>query len=131
VWHVRNGEIRRVGNKTQGYAVAVADIPLSHQADAALAVQVAGRVAEDVAQDDDFAADVLEPPQVLGVDKVTVEGITLRLTVKVNPGRQFAVQRALNAALVEAFDRAGVARPEPANGPTQGAATATSGKGTS
>ena len=35
VWYVRNGEILRVGNKSQGYAVAVADLPLAHNADIA------------------------------------------------------------------------------------------------
>jgi moderate conductance mechanosensitive channel len=42
---------------------------------------------------------------------VVTEGITLRLTVRVNPGKQFAVQRALNAAITSALDAAGVPRP--------------------
>ena len=33
VWYVRNGEILRVGNKTQGYAIAVVDLPVGHSAD--------------------------------------------------------------------------------------------------
>ena len=43
VWYVRNGEILRVGNKSQGYAVAVADLPLAHDADIGRAAEVAGR----------------------------------------------------------------------------------------
>ena len=35
VWYVRNGEILRVGNKSQGYAVAVVDLPVAHSADIA------------------------------------------------------------------------------------------------
>ena len=31
VWYVRNGEILRVGNKSQGFAVAVADLLLAPQ----------------------------------------------------------------------------------------------------
>ena len=41
VWYVRNGEILRVGNKTQGYAVAVADVPLALGADIGRATEVA------------------------------------------------------------------------------------------
>jgi small-conductance mechanosensitive channel len=48
---------------------------------------------------------------VLGVDKVRPEGVTLRLTVKVNPGRQWAVQRALNAAITDAYDEVDMPRP--------------------
>ncbi|GEL20898.1 mechanosensitive ion channel family protein [Pseudonocardia asaccharolytica] len=111
VWYVRNGEILRVGNMSQGYAVAVVDVPLAHTADTAQATELAARTVTERLQQEDVADDVLEPPQVLGVDKVTTEGVVLRLTVRVNPGQQFAVQRALNAAITDAFDEAGVPRP--------------------
>ncbi|GAA2860015.1 mechanosensitive ion channel [Pseudonocardia halophobica] len=113
VWYVRNGEILRVGNKSQGYAVAVVDLPLAHSADMAEVSELAGRVAAERVGQEDIAEDVLEDPEVLGVEKVTAEGATLRLTVKVNPGKQWAVQRALNAAITDAFDDEGVPRPVP------------------
>ncbi|MBN9101368.1 MAG: mechanosensitive ion channel family protein [Pseudonocardia sp.] len=111
VWYVRNGEILRVGNKSQGYAVAVVDLPVAHQADVADAIALAGRTATERLAEQDLAVDVLEPLEVLGVERVGPEGVTLRLTVRVNPGKQFAVQRALNAAISDAFDEAGVPRP--------------------
>jgi len=46
---------------------------------------------------------VLEPVQTLGIESVTAEKLTLRLTVRVQPGKQFAVQRALNASLSDAL----------------------------
>jgi len=121
VWHVRNGEIARVGNKSQGYAVAVVDVPLAHTADITQAVELAGRVAAEVAATEDVAARLLAPPEVLGVETVTVEGVTLRLTAKTQPGQQWPVQRALNAALTAAFDEAGLPRPHgaPPNGRSQ------------
>ncbi|MGH3567834.1 MAG: mechanosensitive ion channel family protein [Pseudonocardia sp.] len=111
VWYVRNGEILRVGNKSQGYAVAVVDVPLAHHADLAEATTLAGRVAVERVAEADIAADVLEQPEVLGVERVGPEGVTMRITVRVNPGRQWAVQRALNAAISEAYDDAEMPRP--------------------
>jgi moderate conductance mechanosensitive channel len=111
VWHVRNGAIERVGNKSQGYAVAVVDLPLAHTADIELATEIAARVAGEAAQEEDVAQRLLEPPEVLGVETLTVEGMTLRVTAKTRPGQQWAVQRALNAAITAAFDQAGLARP--------------------
>ena len=111
VWYVRNGEILRVGNKSQGYAVAVMDIPLAHTADITEATAIADRTATERVAEKDVANLVLEPPEVLGVERVGPEGITLRLTAKVKPGEQFAVQRALNAAISDAFDDAGIPRP--------------------
>ncbi|OLT00846.1 mechanosensitive ion channel protein MscS [Pseudonocardia sp. CNS-004] len=111
VWYVRNGEILRVGNKSQGYAAAVVDLPVAHAADFGQATAIAQRVATERVAEEDIADSVLEPPQMLGVDRLAPEGATLRLTVKVKPGEQWAVQRALNAAIADAFDDAGVPRP--------------------
>ncbi len=123
VWHVRNGEILRVGNKSQGYAIAVVDLPLAHSADTQQAADIAGQVAAETVTQPDLAGDVLEPPEVLGVETVTAAGITLRVTVKVRPGRQWAVRRALNAAITDAFDDARLPRPaafpQPLTGPAE------------
>jgi small-conductance mechanosensitive channel len=125
VWHVRNGAIQRVGNKSQGYGVALVDLPLAHNADIGLAIEIATRVAAEVAETEDVAERLLEPPVVLGVETVTVEGVMLRVTAKARPGQQWAVQRALNAAITAAFDEAGVTRPNSALTPaTAGAAPA-------
>lgn len=111
VWYVRNGEIVRVGNKSQGYAVAVVDIPVAHTADIAEATELAGQTARARIADKDIVDDVLDDVEVLGVEKVGPEGVTIRLTVRVHAGKQFGVQRALNAAIADAFDDASVPRP--------------------
>jgi small conductance mechanosensitive channel len=103
LWYVRNGEVLRVGNKSQGFAVAVVDVPVAHGTDAAEASETATRVAQERVEQPDLAEDVLEPVQTLGIESVTAEKLTLRLTVRVQPGKQFAVQRALNAALSSAL----------------------------
>ena len=103
LWYVRNGEILRVGNKSQGFAVAVVDVPVAHGTDAAEASATAARVAQERVEQPDLAEDVLEPVQTLGIESVTAEKLTLRLTVRVHPGKQFAVQRALNATLSDAL----------------------------
>ena len=101
VWYVRNGEVLRVGNSSQGFAVAVVDVPLSYSADVEKAIAL---MAEK-------ATALLEPPEMLGVETVTPEGIKLRMTVKVRPGKQWAVQRALRANLLAALDEAGFEPP--------------------
>lgn len=108
VWYVRNGEILRVGNSSQGFAVAVVDLPLGYGANLASASEVLTKAVEDATGEEVLAKDVIDKPQVLGVEKVTPEGITMRVTVKVRPGRQWAVQRALRAKLMPALDEAGI-----------------------
>ncbi|MFF5992229.1 mechanosensitive ion channel family protein [Prauserella flavalba] len=111
VWYVRNGEVLRVGNSSQGYAVGVVDIPLSYNTDVQRASTLLEEVAAEAVARPGIAPDVLEPPEVLGVENVTPEGTQLRLTVKVRPGRQWAVQRALRAEILPAFERAGFEPP--------------------
>jgi small conductance mechanosensitive channel len=118
VWYVRNGEVMRVGNKTQGYAVAVVDLPLAHSSDITQATEIAGRVAGEVAASEALAPHVLSPPEVLGVEAVTADAITLRLTVRVRAGQQWAVQRALLTRIMEAFDDAGIHAPYPNGRPS-------------
>jgi small conductance mechanosensitive channel len=111
VWYVRNGEILRVGNSTQGYAVAVIDLPIGYGADVAKASEVIRLTATDATGKEPLSEDVIADPEVLGVEKVTPDSVTLRMTVKVRPGRQYAVQRALRAQLMAAMEQAGIQPP--------------------
>jgi len=112
VWYVRNGEILRVGNSSQGFAVAVVDVPIGYGADVGQATDILAQVTATATESAPLADDVLEPVEVLGVERVTAtEGITMRVTVKVRPGRQWAVQRSLRAAVMEAFEDAGIRGP--------------------
>lgn len=115
VWYVRNGEVRRVGNSSQGYSVAVVDLPIGHDADIPVSTELAGRTATELTADgSDLADDVLDPPKVLGVESISSDGVTLRITTKVRAGRQWAVQRALLAGIKAAFAEAGIPPPSPA-----------------
>ena len=111
VWYVRNGEILRVGNSTQGYAVAVIDLPIGYGADVEKATEVLRTTATEATSTEPLSEDVIAEPEVLGVEKVTPDSVTLRMTVKVRPGRQYAVQRALRARLMTAMEHAGVQPP--------------------
>jgi small conductance mechanosensitive channel len=111
VWYVRNGEVLRVGNSSQGFAVAVVDVPLGYSADVERASTVLMEAASTATESEALKPNILEPPEMLGVESVTPEGIQLRLTVKVRPGKQWAVQRALRGQLLAALEEAGFEPP--------------------
>ena len=116
VWHVPNGQVLRVGNHTQLWAMALLDVAIDAQADVERASEALRAVATRVAESAEFAADVLEPPEVLGVEDLTSEGVTLRLRVKTKPGCQLRLQRAMRAAIKEALEREGIALAHHATG---------------
>lgn len=113
VWYVRNGEIMRVGNYSQSFAFAVVDVPLPYETDIERASNLLTRVAHDVTNEEPIRAEVIESPEVLGVNSMTPEGIKVRITAKVRPGSQWMVQRALHGRITTALAEAGFERPLP------------------
>ena len=113
VWHVPNGEVQRVGNKSQIWSTALIDIDVAYDADLQAVREVMQRSAEAVCAGDDMVDRILDAPQVLGVETLGADGITLRMTVTTAPGAQWDVQRALRQGLKEAFDEADIDIPFP------------------
>jgi small conductance mechanosensitive channel len=111
VWHVRNGEIARVGNMSQNWSRTVLDVPLPYDADLAGAEAILRRVAAEVAHDPDWSACVLEEPEVWGVEHVTGESVVLRLVVKTRPLKQWDIAREIRVRLKTALDDAGLRMP--------------------
>jgi small conductance mechanosensitive channel len=108
LWYIRNGEITRVGNKSQGWAVVVVDVPIGF-APVDRAVEVLREAAAGMASDKEFAEDLIDPPEVLGVEHITVEGAVLRTTVKTGSDAQWRVGRELRRRLTDALAAAGIA----------------------
>ncbi|HEU4424026.1 MAG TPA: mechanosensitive ion channel domain-containing protein [Pilimelia sp.] len=107
VWYVRNGEIIRVGNKSQGWAVVVVDMPIGYTS-VDQATTVLRAAATSLAEDPEFATDFIDPPEVLGVEQITVDGAVVRTTAKTSADAQFRVVRELRRRLAEALEVAGI-----------------------
>jgi small-conductance mechanosensitive channel len=107
LWYIRNGEIVRVGNKSQGWAMVVIDIPIGF-VNAEQAVTVMRRAAEAVAADPDHATEFLEAPDVVGVEQLTVDGAVIRTIAKTTADAQPVLQGKLRRALTEALDASGI-----------------------
>jgi len=108
VWHIRNGEIDKVGNLSQVWSGALIDISVSYGTDLALARSLLLSAAGSVSRTEPFTDEVLGPPEVLGVESLDADGITLRLLVKTLAGRQFSLQRSLLEAINDSFQAEGI-----------------------
>jgi small-conductance mechanosensitive channel len=107
LWYIRNGEIIRVGNKSQGWAMLMIDMPIGF-ADTEQATQVLREAAATVYADAELAEHFVEPPEVLGVETVTVEGAVIRTIAKTTADGQYVVGRELRRRLTEALAAAGI-----------------------
>ena len=113
VWYVPNGEIRRVGNMSQQWARALLDVEVAYSTDLGKAEAVVKTVADELWHEDVWRTDILEEPEIWGVQALGASGIAIRLVVKTLPGRQWAVSRELNRRIKDRFDAEGIEIPFP------------------
>ena len=109
VWHVPNGEVRRVGNQSKLWSMAVVDVDVPVDVDLEAAKAHVLDAADQLCLDPQWSSVVLAKPRVLGVESVKADGVTIRLVVKSSPGRQWALQRALREGIKRSLDAGGIA----------------------
>ncbi|MBP7630688.1 MAG: mechanosensitive ion channel family protein [Acidimicrobiales bacterium] len=111
VWHVPNGEIRRVGNKSQQWARAVLDVAVAPTADLEKAAALIAEAAEEVWASDAAKPDVLDRPEVLGIEYLGPDAATIRVHGRTRPGAQWRVSRLLRVRIAEKLTEAGIDLP--------------------
>ena len=97
VWHVPNGEIKRVGNKSQQWSRAVLDVPVAFETDIEHAKRVIKETADAVWRRAPWSTMILGEPEVWGVEELGAQGVVIRLVVKTHPLEQWKVARELRA----------------------------------
>ena len=105
VWYVRNGEVVRVGNKSQGFAQVVLDVPIDASSDIETASVAMLEVARAMHAEDAWAPLFLGEPELQGVERMTREETVLRLVVRVRPLEQWRVARELRRRIRDRLDR--------------------------
>ena len=108
VWHIRNGEILRVGNMSQGWSRMVLDVALSWDTDLTRARTGAKTVLDAVWRDPAWAPLILEEPEVAGVQTLGTDTVELRLVIRTAPSAEAALAREVRLRLKHALDEAGL-----------------------
>jgi small conductance mechanosensitive channel len=111
VWHVPNGEVHRVGNRSQQWARALLDVGIGYDADIDAATDVIKGAADALRSDDEYGGAILAEPEVLGIESLSPERVVIRVVVRTKPQEQARVARALRARIKLALDGAGISVP--------------------
>jgi small-conductance mechanosensitive channel len=111
LWYVRNGEILRIGNLSQGWARVIIDLAVPYESDVE-AVQAKMLATALAMQDDEhWKPVILERPEIWGIESISAEAVVIRLVVKTKSGSKDDVARELRARLKVALDELGVKLP--------------------
>lgn len=113
LWHIPNGEIRRVGNMSQEWARTLLDVLVAYDTDIRHARRVIERVCRGLWEDTEWRRYLIEEPEVWGVQDFSENGMTIRLGLRTEPNMQWMVGRELRLRLKEAFDNEGITIPVP------------------
>ncbi len=111
LWFVRNGEILRVGNMSQGWARVIIDLAVPYDVDLDAVQEKIVSTARDMAANTKWKSRILEKPEIWGIESISAEAIVLRLVVKTASASKDDVARELRARLKRALDDMNVKLP--------------------
>ena len=108
---IPNGQIVKTVNLSKDWARAVVDIPVPTGADLGMINDTLRQACEHALDDKLLGELLLDAPTLMGVERIEVDVVTLRLVARTLPGKQFEAGRRLRALVVRALARAGVDTP--------------------
>ncbi|MBV6621989.1 MAG: mechanosensitive ion channel family protein [Rivularia sp. (in: Bacteria)] len=110
---IPNSEIKIVANLSSRWSRADLNIPIAYQADIDQALQLIKTVGFDMDRDVLWEHQIIEPPEVLGIENFGDRGLIVRVWIKTQPLKQWNVAREYRRRLKIAFDKAGISIPIP------------------
>ena len=113
VHFVPNSTIDHVKNMTKDYSRYLLDVGVGYGEDTDEVVAVMKEVDEEMRQDPQFRHDMLEPIEILGVDRFEDSAVIVRGRLKTRPIKQWRVGREFNRRLKKVFDERGIEIPFP------------------
>jgi len=105
---IPNSAITVVENLSKDWSRVDLAITIAYDSDVDQAIAVIKQVSHDLSQDQHWQSMIPEPPQVLGVEDLGNEGITLRIWIKTIPLAQWNVAREFRRRLKRALDDADI-----------------------
>jgi moderate conductance mechanosensitive channel len=113
VHYVRNGKIQVVTNMTKDFSRYVFDIGVAYREDVDHVMEVVREVDEELRNSPEYGEDILEPIEILGLDRFDDSAVIIRARTKTKPIKQWAVGREFNRRLKKRFDEEGIEIPFP------------------
>ena len=110
---IPNSEVKIVANLSSRWSLADLNIPVAYQTDIDQALKLIETVGLDMDKDAVWEHQIIEPPDVLGIENFGERGLIIRVWIKTQPLKQWVVAREYRRRLKVAFDKAGISIPIP------------------
>lgn len=111
LWYVRNGEITRIGNLSQGWSRVILDLSVAADSDIAEVEKAMLDTAKELAKDPKWRTRILEQPEVWGLESISGDALVIRLVMKTRANAKDDVARELRVRLKHTIDDMGITLP--------------------
>lgn len=108
-----NGAINSLSNMTHEYSYYVFNIGIAYKENVDNVMQLLKSVGATILEDDKFKHSILEPLEILGLDKFGTSEIVIKARIKTVPIKQWEIGREMNRRIKIAFDKEGIEIPFP------------------
>lgn len=108
-----NGAIESLSNMTHGFSYYIFDVGVAYKEDTDRVVAVLKGLAGEMMKEDAYRPHILEPLEVLGVDKFADSAVIVKARIKTVPIKQWLVGREMNRRIKKKFDELGIEIPFP------------------
>lgn len=108
-----NGNIESLSNMTRKFSFYLFDLGVAYKEDTDRVSEVLVALAKEMMREDEFKDDILEPLEVLGVDKFADSAVVIKARIKTRPLQQWRIGREMNRRIKKKFDELGIEIPFP------------------
>jgi small conductance mechanosensitive channel len=102
-----------VTNMTRDFSYFLIDVGVAYREDTDRVGDICRRIVDEMRSESAFAPFILEPLEVLGVERFTDSAVIVRARIKTVPLQQWTVGREFNRRMKKRFDEAGIEMPFP------------------
>jgi small conductance mechanosensitive channel len=110
---IPNGEIKVVSNLSKEWSRSVLDIGISYGEDMDKVVDLLSQIGKELEAEEPYKSAILEPLQILGLERFEESQLVIRMMVKTVPLKQWEVGRELRKRIKKGFDEQGIQIPFP------------------
>jgi small conductance mechanosensitive channel len=110
---IPNSQIDIITNLTRDYAYYVLNVSVAYREDTDEVIAALQEIDAEMRADPAFAADMLAPIDILGVDRFTDSAVVISARLKTKPIQQWYVGREFNRRMKKLFDARGIEIPFP------------------
>jgi small conductance mechanosensitive channel len=120
---IPNSQVEMITNMAKDYAYYLVDVGVSYHEDTDEVITALQEIDAEMRADASYAADILAPMEILGVDRFTDSVVVLRARLQTKPLKQWSVGREFNRRIKKLFDARGIELPFPQRTISWGKAT--------